>query len=332
MCTGNELITGAGSPVVDLIAEVDESFILGIPGEKGGMELVDPGQMEKLIASLPSDPTPMAGGSAANTIFAMARLGMKTSFLGKLGNDDSAAFYEDTFARIGGDLSRFKKTDRAPTARCLSLVTPDSERTMRTDLGAAALMEVDDVQVSDFSDCKHLHVEGYLLFNTELITRILAVAKQCGCSISLDMGSFEVVNIAIEFLPDLLDRYVDIVFANEDEGRAFCGDDDPVVAADTLMKYCDIVAVKLGPEGALIHTRDEQHRISAELVEYPIDTTGAGDYWAAGFLYGYLQGRPLHFCGQIGSLLAAEVVQQIGADLPEEVWGTISNKFKTGMK
>ena len=318
---------GVGSPIVDLLARVSEEFVAGIEGDKGGMELVTPEQIEVLLAQLPSDPFIAPGGSAANTTFALAKVGVPAAFLGKLGEDELATTYRDGFANLGGDTSRFKSTGDAPTARCLSLVTPDSERTMRTELGAAALMSPDEVTAGDFTGCGLAHIEGYLLFNPALAEKVLATAKEAGCTVSLDLGAFEVVRAAGDDLSRLLEQFVDIVYANEDEAEAFTGSKDPVAALDALGKLCEVAAVKLGAEGAIIDGHGERVTIEPRKAEQVIDTTGAGDFWAAGFLYGYLHGLPLQTAGSIGSLFGAEVVQHMGVDLEPEAWQRVQEEL-----
>ena len=321
-------ITGVGSPIMDLLAHVSDEFVSTYAGEKGGMELVDGEFMAKLLGNLPDTPKLAAGGSAANTVFALARLGMPCGFVGKLGKDDHANQYKSLFKKYGGDISRFKYNDQVPTALCMSLVTPDYERTMRTCLGAAATLAPDEIVPEDFAGFAHVHVEGYLLFNQELIMAVLDRATKAGCTISLDLGSFEIVNAFKDQINMILEKYIDIVFANEDESRAFCGSDDPEQGLAALSEKCPVAVVKLGAEGSLIQDEVGISRISANMVENVVDTTGAGDYWAAGFLYGYLNGYSMDVCGQMGSILGAEVVQQLGAELPEDRWEAVVEQFE----
>ena len=234
-------LIGIGSPIVDAIALVEESFVAQIDGDKGGMVLVDAPTIASLIASLPKAAIAAPGGSAGNTLFALARMGASTSFLGKTGNCAEGDFYRESFSKLGGDASRFK-IGNVPNGRCLSLVTPDGERTMRTDLGAAMTLAPEEISVSDFAGCAHAHIEGYLLFNEALMRRVLESAKEAGCTISLDLASFEVVNATKSILPVLLRDYVDIVFANEEEGGAYTGIEGDYVA----------IALQLSPSSAIL--------------------------------------------------------------------------------
>lgn len=324
---GNQFkLIGVGSPVVDSLAHVSESFLASIPGDKGGMELVDSYALARMLASITID-SPVVeapGGSAGNTAMGIARLGLPVTFLGKLGNETVADFYRERFRLIGGDTSRFKTGDR-PNARCLSLITPDSQRTMRTDLGAAATLSAEEVSVADFAGCSHAHIEGYLLFNPALMDQVLRSAREAGCTISLDLASFEVVKSAGEDLAGLLTEYVDVVFANEDEAKAFFGvgvDCYETMARD-LGRICRTAVVKMGADGAWICHDGVCERVYAERVDEVVDTTGAGDLWAAGFLYGWLEGKSPAYCGKLGSRVGAEVVQINGAAIPGERWEAI---------
>ncbi|NJK90826.1 MAG: adenosine kinase, partial [Blastochloris sp.] len=248
---------GIGAPIMDSLAQVPDSFLSQVGGAKGGMEYLDTPAMEKALLSLQGQLHHVPGGSAANTTQALAQLGQPVTFLGKLGNDSAAEIYRNHFQQAGGDVSRFKQGD-LPNARCLSLVTPDSQRTMRTNLGAALTLSPQDITLADFQDCRHAHLEGYLLFNPELTLHILKLARQAHCTISLDLASFEVVQAAREQLTDILGTYIDIVFANEDEAKAFLGPDKtyPDLALE-LNQLCQVAAVKVGKDGSFI-ARDAQ--------------------------------------------------------------------------
>jgi len=320
-------VIGVGSPVVDTLAQVPESFLSGVEGAKGGMELVNAEQMGALMARLDAELVEAPGGSAGNTTFGLARLGMPVTMLGKLGNDATAAFYRESLEKLGGDGSRFKN-GVVPNARCLSLVTPDSQRTMRTDLGAAMTLTPEEVTEADFADCDHAHIEGYLLFNENLLRKALDCAKANGCTVSIDLASFEVVNAAKPILPELLEKYVDIVFANEEEAAAYHGEGkSPEEWARGFAESVEVAAVKLGAKGSVLARGDELVRVEPILAENLVDTTGAGDLWATGFLYGYLSGRSLADCGRYGSITGAEVVQIMGAYIADDRWQVIKSQL-----
>lgn len=320
-------IIGVGSPVVDALAHVNDDFLKEVPGDKGGMVLVDADMIGTIMSKLDQPPVEAPGGSAGNTLFALARLGLNTSFLGKIGNDSVGAFFKNRFEELGGDSSSLKTGDR-PNGRCISLITPDSERTMRTDLGAAMTLSPEEISAGDFANSLHAHIEGYLLFNPDLMNKVLESAKGPGRTISLDLASFEVVNAAKDDLPRILENYIDLVFANEEEAEAFCGEGKSYQdMALELNKYCKVAVVKVGKEGAYIAQNGEVQHVDAVTGVKAIDTTGAGDYWAAGFLFGWLRGKPLKECGQFGSIMGAAVVQVDGTLLSDAMWEDLKKQL-----
>jgi sugar/nucleoside kinase (ribokinase family) len=315
-------LIGVGSPIMDLVARVPDTFLQEhVTGEKGGMVLVDHAEMQRIIDRLDGEPAYATGGSAANATYNAARLGLRSTFLGKLGNDRLARIYREAFERAGVDGTRFK-TGALANARCLALVTPDAQRTMRTCLGAAMTLDPSEIAVTDFQDCKHAHIEGYLVFNQALADAALAAARAAGCTTSLDLSSFEVVNASRDWLFRQFRKGLDIVFANEDEIRALFQDQtSPYDAlARKLADLGVLAAVKVGKDGAWIAREQQLHRIAPVAVANVIDTNGAGDAWAAGFLYGFLRGWPLPACGAVASLLGAETVLHMGPIIPDTHW------------
>jgi len=285
------------------------------------MVLVDDAEMARILALLDGPPAMTTGGSAANATYNAARLGLRTAFVGKVGNDELAATYLERFRRAGVDVSRFKR-GAAANARCLALVTPDAQRTMRTNLGAAGTLSPAEISPADFRGVRHAHIEGYLVFNRALCERVLESARAAGCTISLDLSSFEVVQGSREWMLHQFGRGIDIVFANEDEIRAlFPGrGDDYAALARALAAHRVIAAVKLGREGAWIAAGRELHRIVPVAAPDAVDTNGAGDAWASGFLFGHLRGRPLAESGALASRMGAETVRHLGPVIPEAEW------------
>ncbi len=315
-------LIGVGSPIMDLLARVPDEFLKAhVAGEKGGMVLVDHDEMERIVGLLDAPPAHATGGSAANATFNATRLGLRSTFLGKLGQDELAAIYRDTFTAAGVDASRFKAGEQA-NARCLALVTPDAQRTMRTYLGAAMTLAPDDISIADFQDCRHAHIEGYLVFNRALADAVLGSARAAGCTTSLDLSSFEVVNASRDWLFEHFRRGIDVVFANEDEIRALFRDGTSPFPYLTqqLADHGVIAAVKVGQDGAWIAQESALHRVEPVSVPAVVDTNGAGDAWAAGFLYGHLSGWSLPASGNLGSLLGAETVRHFGPIIPPSRW------------
>jgi sugar/nucleoside kinase (ribokinase family) len=207
------------------------------------------------------------------------------------------------------------------------MITPDSERTMRTDLGIASSLTPEDITHEDFEGVDHVHVEGYLLYIEGVTEKILATAKECGCTVSIDLATFELVRIKREHLSQLMKNYVDIVFANEDEAAEFAGSDDPGKQAAALYELCPVVAVKLGADGCYLQDDSGVYIIPGKKVDV-VDTTAAGDLWAAGFLDGWLNGGSLQQCGEFGNITAAEVIQVMGSQISDENWHKINEQLK----
>lgn len=312
-----ELI-GVGSPLVDLVLTVEEDFLSDhVEGAKGGMQMVEADHIHGLLGKTKKDPAQSPGGAAANTTVGCAHLGIRTAFIGACGEDEYGDFYHQALTSVGCE-PRLIRQSAHPTGRVLSMVTPDAERTMRTCLGAAATLDPAHFTAETFRGSQVVMLEGYTLFNHDLTRAVAKAAKAAGCQLALDFASFEVVRANRPVIDELLDGLVDLMFANEDEAKAW-NDTSPEAAFEDLASRVHVVAVKLGKDGAMIARGKERVRVSADVVE-AIDTTGAGDCWAAGFLAGHLRGLPLDQCGRLGSLSGAAVVQIMGGQLPREKW------------
>ena len=312
-------LIGVGSPLVDLVLQVDDAFLSEhVSGAKGGMELVEASVIEALVKKAKRKPVMAAGGAASNTTVGAANLGLATAFIGAIGQDDTAAFYREALTRQGVE-PRLIVHPTDPSGRVLSLVTPDAQRTMRTNLGASQTLQPEQVTPEAFAGARVVMLEGYTLFNHDLTRAVARSAKAAGCLLALDLASFEVVRYNRGVLEELLSGQVDIVFANEDEAAAWV-EGGPQAALDDLARRTAIAVVKLGKHGALIARGDERVTIAAEPVAEVVDTTGAGDTWAAGFLAAHRRGLPLAACGTLGAKAAAAVVQVMGATVPPAEW------------
>lgn len=314
-------VLGLGSALMDLLYHVPEDFLHTIPGDKGGSRLVSPSAMEKIIARLPSNGSVVQGGSAANTIVALAHLGDNAAMLAKIGNDSYGADFLNALASAGVSTAHIKRHLSLPTGRCLSLITPDSERTMRTCMAAAETMSQNDFTDDELAQHTILFVEGYSLFNRDMLTAALDSAHRAGLQIHYDLAAPEIAAAAGDFLPELLRSRVHTIYANESEAAALTGyNNDPEKALNAIAELCPLAIVKLGPDGVLIRRQDMPTLHVPATDDKPVDTTAAGDLWAAGFLHGLLHGWSLRNAAWFGSLTSAAVIQVTGSVLPESTW------------
>ncbi len=327
-------VAGAGTAIVDLLVRVNDEFLSKeLPDGRGNTTWVEAARLDELIRRLQErgfQPEKAPGGSTGNLLCGLSELGCATRFLGWRGLDDDGIYYRDTFAESGGGLSSFKYHPSRHTGRCLSLVSPDADRSMVTDLGASAEMNADGIRPSDLDGANLLHTEGYLcgLKDRTFLPRLLEQAKNAGIPVSFDLASYGIVRQYHAELREYLDNYVDIVFANELEAAEFAGTDDPESMLDALAKLCPVAAVKLGALGSLVRMDGRTARIAPEPAD-PVDATGAGDLWQAGFLFGWLHRAAPEVCGRIGSILGAAAVSHFGARLPETAWRELRPRIRT---
>jgi len=247
---------------------------------------------------------------------------MNGGFVGKIGKDDIGLFF--TNDSVNNGVKPHLLTSETPSGRCTVLVSPDTERTLCTYLGAACELEASDLTAEMFQGYDIFHIEGYLVQNHDLIRTAVSLAKQAGLKVSVDLASYNVVEDNLEFLLEIIHEYVDIVFANEDEARAFTGK-EPEEALEEISEHCQIAVVKVGKEGSFIKSGDKKMQIEPRKSNC-IDTTGAGDLYASGFLFGLANNYSLEVCGKIGSLLSGNVVEVIGAKMSDEVWDVINGE------
>jgi sugar/nucleoside kinase (ribokinase family) len=319
-------ILGIGNALVDILATLTNDSILqefGLP--KGSMQHVDEATANRLWERLHTQGVQhVAGGSAANTMAGAAQLGMHCTFIGKTGDDELGQLFARDQAAHG--ITSVLLHSTTSTGRCTVFISPDAERTMATYLGAAIELSPDDLNEEMFKGHHYFYIEGYLVQNHDLVRRAMALAKAQRLTIVLDMASYNVVEQNRDFLHDMLRQYVDIVFANEAEAEVFTGK-KPAEAVHELSKLSNIAVVKTGPEGSLVQSGNTVHPVKPHPAN-AIDTTGAGDLYAAGFLYGHATGLPLAQCGAIGSLTAAKVVEVIGPKVSHSGWTAIKQQLK----
>jgi sugar/nucleoside kinase (ribokinase family) len=319
-------ILGMGNALTDILLQIDNDEVLfSLNLLKGGMQLINTERSQEINDAVSNYSKIMAtGGSASNTINGITRLGMNGGFVGKIGKDDIGLFF--TNDSVNNGVQPHLLLSETPSGRCTVLVTPDSERTLCTYLGAACELLASDLKPEMFRGYDIFHIEGYLVQNHDLIRTAVQLAKQEGLKVSVDLASYNVVEENLEFLLDIVHEYVDIVFANEEEARAFTGK-EPEEALDIIAEHCDIAIVKVGKDGSFIKSGDMKVQVQPRLANC-IDTTGAGDLYASGFLFGLANNYSLEVCGKIGSLISGNVVEVLGAKMTDAVWETIQAEIR----
>ena len=313
-------VYGLGNALVDVQVRVEEAFISSHGLKRGQMELVDAARQMHLLAALERHPlNRCSGGSAANTVVGVAELGGRAAYCGKVGEDELGRFYRDDLDAVG---VRFEgAAAREPTGTALVLITPDAQRTMLTCLGVSALLDARDLAPACLEGCAYLYVEGYLLPGEHTCGAALAAieaAKQNGVKVALTVSDPFVVAQSGKLLWDLIEGPVDLLFCNELEASALVGSADMVECARALHRRATNVALTLGVKGSLLMHDGALHPIEGVRVR-AVDTTGAGDMYAAGILYGLTHGLSWPEAGRLASHAAARVVSVLGARLPAKL-------------
>lgn len=318
-------IIGLGNALVDLlIALPDDSLLDQFGLQKGSMTLINDEQLQSISDAICHLPVKMAaGGSAANTINGLANVGVETAFIGTIGSDEIGGMFKSDMESNAIKPLLFES--KSPSGRAIAFVTPDSERTFATYLGAAVELSAGHLTQELLDGYDILYIEGYLVFNEELILKGIELAKKAGLKVALDLASFNVVEAKLDLLTSIM-KDVDYVFANEEEANAFCKM-EPKEAVEHLGDLSEIAVVKCGADGSFIKRNNET--VAVKVIDAkPIDTTGAGDLYAAGFLYGMVNEKSTKSCGQAGSLLAGKVIEVLGAKMDEEVWKSINKTLQ----
>lgn len=308
-------VVGMGNAIVDVISHVPDEFIDEHRLDRGAMRLIDADEATRLYAAMPPG-IEASGGSAANTIAGIASLGGRVAYIGKVRADQLGEVFAHDIRAAGVDYMVAPGDDGDPTARCLIAVTPDAQRTMNTFLGISRNLSPADVDEQLVASADLIYCEGYLWdveIAKEAITKGMEVAHKAGKKTALALSdSFCVERHRPEFL-DLIDNKVDVLFANELEICSLYEVDTFDEAMQEVRGHCDIACLTRSEKGSVIVAGDEVHIIDAHPVPHVVDTTGAGDLYASGFLFGLSQGHDLPTCGRLASLAAAEVISHLGA-------------------
>ncbi|HEY1978088.1 MAG TPA: adenosine kinase [Candidatus Baltobacteraceae bacterium] len=307
-------VVGIGNAIVDIIASADDAFLETHAMSKGGMMLVDQQRAEAIYARM--GPTMISsGGSAGNTIAGIASLGGRTGYIGKVRDDEFGNAFRHDITAAGTIFRTPAATEGPATAQCLILVTPDSQRTMNTYLGACVNIGSDDIDEDLIRSAQYTYLEGYLYDDPaakrafHAAAEVAHSAKRC-VALSLS-DAFCVERHRSDFLA-LVEHHVDVLFGNRGEIEALfeCGWDEAIAH---LRPLTDLAAITRGPGGSVVITKNDVIEVAAEPVDRVVDTTGAGDLYAAGFLFGLTRGVPLRECGRLGSIAAAEIIGHFGA-------------------
>ena len=307
-------VVGIGNAIVDVLVQADDDLIDNFELTKGTMALVDEAQAERLYASVgPGLET--SGGSAANTLAGVAQLGGRAGFIGRVRNDQLGGIFSHDIRSVGARFDTPAATEGPSTARCLILVTPDAQRTMCTYLGASVGLDPADLDLEMVAQAKVLYLEGYLWDSDEAKAAFIAaaeVARAHGGEVALSLSDAFCVERHRESFQELVDGHVDILFANEMEITALYKANSFEEAADQVRGRCKLAALTRSEQGSVVLNGAGTHSIAPFQLGPLLDTTGAGDLYAAGFLHAYTQGQAVDACGRLGSLCAGQVVTQLG--------------------
>ena len=307
-------VVGIGNALVDVIAHAGDDFLDEHGLVKGSMELIETERAVHLYRAL-GTAVEMSGGSAANTMCGVASLGGRAAYIGKVSDDELGNVFGHDLNALGVSFRRGDPEGETPTGRCIIVVTPDAQRTMNTYLGVSSLLSADDLDEAAIADGAVLYMEGYLFDRDDAkkaFRRAAGVAHEAGRTVSLTLSDSFCVDRHRQDFVALVREEVDILFGNSDELRSLYELDSLDAAIARVRDDCQLAAITAGKQGSFVVTADDIVEVPAEPVERVLDTTGAGDLYAAGFLYGYTRQLPLDRCGRIGSIAAAEVISHVG--------------------
>ena len=308
-------VLGIGNAIVDILSRCDDAFLEAQNLPKGHMQLIDEAEVDRLY-SVMGPATEISGGSAANTIAGLASFGAQSAFIGKVSNDQFGRILSHDIRSIGVTFENEPAANSKPTARCLVLVTPDGERTMNTYLGSSVELGEDELKPDLVQKSRILYLEGYLYDPPEAqraFHRAAELAKEAGARVALSLSDSFCVERHRDAFLSFIRSQVDVLFANEDEIKSLFQTDSFEEATRMATESCDLAALTLGPAGCVVATPGTRAEVAAEPVERVVDTTGAGDLYAAGFLFGLSRNCDLETCARLGGLAAAEIISHIGA-------------------
>ncbi|WP_269622529.1 adenosine kinase [Prochlorococcus marinus] len=307
-------VVGIGNAIVDILIKTEDSFLLENSLPKGNMKLINETEAEYLYSKSGAG-IETSGGSAANTIAGLSKLGIKTGFIGRVREDQLGNIFMHDIRSTGVLFNTPIIKDGPSTARCLIYVTPDAERTMCTYLGASVFLDTKDLDLSLVRETKILYLEGYLWDQSSAKSALEISAKECkdyGGKVALSLSDSFCIERHRESFKRLIENHVDIIFANESEIISLYESEDFKAAMEIIRPKCKIAVLTRGKEGSVIIEKNNTYFIDSYNLGKAIDTTGAGDLYASGFLYGYTNNKDLQACGQLGAICSGHIVTQFG--------------------
>ena len=308
-------ITGIGNSIVDIIVQVEDDFLLENDLRKGMMSLVDLDGIQNLEKKFKIETT-VSGGSVANSIVCMSQNEINSAFIGKVADDDLGSAFINGLNKEGVQFGSSQFSDTEKTGRCIVMVSKDAQRTMSTYLGISQKLNEKDINEDLIKKSKILYLEGYLWDLDDAqsaIRKSISIAKENGTKIAFSVSDVFCIERFRESFLEIIKNDCDIVFANEEEIKALTGGSNIDEDLNTLMKEDKILAITKGEQGALIISQNNKYEISSEKIDNLVDTTGAGDIFAAGFLEYLIKNHEIHECGKRGIQLASKIIQQYGA-------------------
>ncbi|MDX8396174.1 MAG: adenosine kinase [Mariprofundaceae bacterium] len=314
-------VYGVGNAIMDLQVQCDDDFLEHHGIEKGIMTLTDPDQQQAILNILSDHKINYcSGGSAANTIVGIADMGGKSAYCGKTGNNTHGQQYLNEMRELG--IAIEVAAQDGETGTCVVLITPDAQRTMLTNLGVSATLSEADIDADEIAKAKYVYIEGYLFAGESTkaaALKAIKIAKEKSVKVALTISDPFLIDICRDEFQQLIEGPVDLLFCNEDEARALTGKQDPIDCAHEIHKHCENVALTVGKNGSILMHQGEALPVEGITVDAidTIDTTGAGDMYAAGVLYGITNGLSWQQAGHLGSHAAARIVSQLGARLPQ---------------
>ena len=320
-------VVGIGNAIVDVLINSSNEFLEDNSLVKGGMTLINENTANKLYKERKNG-LEISGGSAANTMVGISQLGAQAAFIGRVKKDSLGESFSKDLCSSGTVFNTPAINQGPSTARCLIYITPDAQRTMCTYLGASIFLDPQDLDFSLIKKAKILYLEGYLWDNPNAKKAFVSAALEAinsGAKVALSLSDFLCIERHRESFKELINNYIDILFANEDELLALYETSDLEFAKKEVRKQCNLVALTKGKEGSLIIAKTKEYVINSYNFGKTIDTTGAGDLYASGFLYGYINNYDLLTCGRIGSVCAGHIVTVLGSK-PKESLKVLLNK------